>query len=70
MPVVLLREKSSGRTFYVMNTHNPANVGGNAAGWRAKAIAIEKRKIISLRAPVVRCSSPATSTTARRRSAR
>ncbi len=50
MPVVLLREKSSGRTFYVMNTHNPANVRGNAAGWRAKAIAIQKRKIISLRA--------------------
>ena len=32
MPVVLLREKSSGRTFYIMNIHNPANVRGNAAG--------------------------------------
>ncbi len=50
VPVVLLREKSSGRTVYVMNVHNPANVQGPAATYRARAIAIEKQKIIDLRA--------------------
>jgi endonuclease/exonuclease/phosphatase family metal-dependent hydrolase len=50
VPVVLLREKSSGRTVYVMNVHNPANTQGNAATYRARAIAIEKQKIIDLRA--------------------
>jgi len=50
VPVVLLREKSSGRTVYVMNVHNPANTQGNAATYRARAIAIEKQKIIELRA--------------------
>jgi endonuclease/exonuclease/phosphatase family metal-dependent hydrolase len=47
---VLLRERSSGRTFYVMNVHNPADVQGPAASYRARAIAIEKQKIIDLRA--------------------
>ena len=50
VPAVLLREKSSGRTFYVMNVHNPADVQGPAATYRARAIAIEKQKIIQLRA--------------------
>jgi endonuclease/exonuclease/phosphatase family metal-dependent hydrolase len=50
VPVALLREKSSGRTVYVMNVHNPANVQGPAATYRARAIAIEKKKIIELRA--------------------
>jgi endonuclease/exonuclease/phosphatase family metal-dependent hydrolase len=50
VPVVLLRQRSTGRTVYVMNVHNPANVQGPAAGYRARAIAIEKRKIIDLRA--------------------
>ena len=50
VPVVLLRERSSGRTVYVMNVHNPADVKGPAAGYRARAIAIEKQKIIDLRA--------------------
>ena len=31
VPAVLLREKSSGRTAYFLNVHNPANVRGNAA---------------------------------------
>ena len=47
---MLLREKSTGRTAYFLNTHNPANVRGNAAHYRAQAIAIEKAKIIQLRA--------------------
>jgi endonuclease/exonuclease/phosphatase family metal-dependent hydrolase len=50
VPAVLLRERSSGRTVYVMNVHNPANTKGNAAVYRARAVAIEKQKIISLRA--------------------
>jgi endonuclease/exonuclease/phosphatase family metal-dependent hydrolase len=50
VPVVLLRQKSSGRTAYFLNVHNPADVRGNAAGWRAKAIQIERQKIIELRA--------------------
>ena len=50
VPAVLLRHKASGRTFYVMNVHNPANTRGNAAGYRARAIAIEKQKIVQLRA--------------------
>ncbi len=50
VPAVLLREKATGRTAYFMNVHNPANTKGNAAGYRARAINIEKQKIISLRA--------------------
>jgi endonuclease/exonuclease/phosphatase family metal-dependent hydrolase len=50
VPVALLREKSSGRTVYVMNVHNPANTQGPAATYRARAIAIEKKKIVELRA--------------------
>jgi endonuclease/exonuclease/phosphatase family metal-dependent hydrolase len=50
VPAVLLREKSSGRTAYFLNVHNPANVRGDAAKYRARAIAIEKQKIIDLRA--------------------
>jgi endonuclease/exonuclease/phosphatase family metal-dependent hydrolase len=46
----LFRERSTGRTFYMMNVHNPANTEGNAAPYRARAIAIEKQKIIDLRA--------------------
>jgi endonuclease/exonuclease/phosphatase family metal-dependent hydrolase len=49
VPAVLLRQKSSGRTAWFLNVHNPANVKGNAAGWRAKAIQIEKNKMIELR---------------------
>jgi endonuclease/exonuclease/phosphatase family metal-dependent hydrolase len=50
MPVAYFRERATGRTFYVMNTHNPANTKGNAAGYRARAINIEKAKMIDLRA--------------------
>jgi endonuclease/exonuclease/phosphatase family metal-dependent hydrolase len=50
VPAALLKEKATGRTFYMLNVHNPANVYGNAAKWRAQAIAIEKKKVIDLRA--------------------
>ncbi len=49
IPVVLLREKASGRTAYFINTHNAADVRGNAKKYRQQAIAIEKAKIIDLR---------------------
>ena len=50
IPAVLLRERATGRTAYFLNTHNASDVRGNAARYRAQAIAIEKRKIIELRA--------------------
>jgi endonuclease/exonuclease/phosphatase family metal-dependent hydrolase len=50
VPAVLLRERSSGRTVYVLNVHNPANTRGDAARYRARAVAIEKQKMIDLRA--------------------
>ncbi|HEX2893989.1 MAG TPA: peptidoglycan DD-metalloendopeptidase family protein [Marmoricola sp.] len=52
MPVVLLRDRATGLTAYFMNVHNPASgVGyGDQAAHRAQAIAIERQKIIDLRA--------------------
>lgn len=52
MPVVRLRQKSSGREAYFINVHNPANTADypHQESWRAKAIAIERQKIIDLRA--------------------
>jgi endonuclease/exonuclease/phosphatase family metal-dependent hydrolase len=49
VPAVLLRERATGRTAYFISVHNPANIGGNHAGWRAKAIKIERNKVIELR---------------------
>jgi len=52
IPVVLLRDRMTGRTAYFINTHNPASgVGyGDQAANRAQAIAIERAKIVELRA--------------------
>ena len=52
MPIVLLRDRQTGRTAYFINVHNPASgVGyGDQAANRAQAIAIERAKIIELRA--------------------
>jgi endonuclease/exonuclease/phosphatase family metal-dependent hydrolase len=52
MPVVLLRERATGRTAWFINVHNPASgVGyGNMAANRAQAIALERQKVIDLRA--------------------
>ncbi|RLV50709.1 endonuclease/exonuclease/phosphatase family protein [Nocardioides mangrovicus] len=38
MPRVLLRDKLTGVSFWVTSYHNPANVFGNAAGFRATAV--------------------------------
>ncbi|MBW8752334.1 MAG: peptidoglycan DD-metalloendopeptidase family protein [Propionibacteriales bacterium] len=52
MPVVLLRERVTGRTAWFINVHNPASgVGyGDQTSHRAEAIAIERAKVIELRA--------------------
>jgi len=52
IPIVLLRDRATGRTAYFMNTHNAASwVGyGDQSAHRAQAIAIERAKIIELRA--------------------
>ena len=50
VPAVLLRERATGRTAWFLNVHNPADVRGKAARYRARAIAIERAKIIALRA--------------------
>jgi len=51
MPVVLLRQKSTGRTAYVINVHNPASIKkyGNQTKWRKAAIAVERATIVELR---------------------
>ena len=52
MPVVELRERATGRTAWFINVHNAASgVGwGNMDANRAQAIAIEKAKVVELRA--------------------
>ncbi|KAK1826736.1 hypothetical protein QBC39DRAFT_376268 [Podospora conica] len=42
--------QASGRTAYFLNVQNPANGKGPAAKWRSQAIAIERKKIVELRA--------------------
>lgn len=50
MPVVQLRERSTGLTAYFMNVHNPASLAqyGDQSAWRAKGIAIERAKVTEL----------------------
>lgn len=52
VPVVLLRQRSTGRTAYFINVHNPASgVGyGDQTAHRREAIALERAKVIELRA--------------------
>ncbi len=52
MPVVLLRHRATGKEAYFINVHNPASyVGwGNQAHLRRQAIAIERAKVVELRA--------------------
>lgn len=48
MPHVLLRHRESGRQVWFGNYHNPANVAGNAAGWRNQATRLEAELAVSL----------------------
>lgn len=38
MPYVLLQHRASGQRVWVLSAHNPADVRGNAAHWRAEAV--------------------------------
>jgi len=49
IPLVQLRAKKTGMAFWVLNTHNPADVHGNAAKWRAESVRRELKRIQSLR---------------------
>lgn len=48
-PLVLLQNVHTGQEVYVMNTHNPANVRGDALQWRNQAVAVEAALITRLR---------------------
>lgn len=52
MPYVLLRDRTTGRTAYVINVHNPASTGRypNQGKWRREAIRRERQLMINLRA--------------------
>ncbi|MEO9325977.1 endonuclease/exonuclease/phosphatase family protein [Nocardioides sp. C4-1] len=41
MPYVLLEHRETGRRVWVGNFHNPANIGGDHAGWRQRALELE-----------------------------
>lgn len=48
MPQVLLRHRTTRQLVWIGNFHNPANVVGNAAGHRARAVDIEARLVREL----------------------
>ena len=49
VPAALLKQKATGRTAWFLNVHNASNARGDAAVWRARAIRIERAKVIELR---------------------
>lgn len=56
MPYVLLQHRDSGRRVWFLNVHNPADVRGDARGFRARAISAEAALVTRLSAsgvPVV-----------------
>jgi hypothetical protein len=50
IPLVQLRSRSTGKLFWILNTHNPADVHGPAGHWRAKSLKRELKAIHRLRA--------------------
>ncbi|MBD8868207.1 peptidoglycan DD-metalloendopeptidase family protein [Nocardioides donggukensis] len=52
MPYVLLQDKQTGRTAYVINVHNPATTPSHpgSAKWRVEALKRERQLVIDLRA--------------------
>ena len=48
-PIVQLRNNATGQLVWVLNTHNPANVAGDAQRWRDQAERIQAAKINDLR---------------------
>ena len=49
IPLVKLKSKKNGATFWVLNTHNPADVHGNAGRWRAESVRRQLKRIHRLR---------------------
>ena len=49
IPLVQLRSRTNGKTFWILNTHNPADVHGNAGKWRAESVRREIKRIHRLR---------------------
>ncbi|WP_027861719.1 endonuclease/exonuclease/phosphatase family protein [Marmoricola sp. URHB0036] len=49
IPLVQLRARSNGKTFWILNTHNPADTHGNAGRWRAESVRRELKRIRKLR---------------------
>jgi murein DD-endopeptidase MepM/ murein hydrolase activator NlpD/endonuclease/exonuclease/phosphatase family metal-dependent hydrolase len=50
MPVVRLRSKATGADVVVISVHNPADIGGNFARYRAEAISRERAYVAKVRA--------------------
>jgi hypothetical protein len=49
IPLVELRSKTTGKRFWILNTHNPADTHGNAGRWRAESVRRELKRIHKLR---------------------
>jgi endonuclease/exonuclease/phosphatase family metal-dependent hydrolase len=49
VPLVELRSKTNGKAFWVLNTHNPADVHGGAGKWRAESVRRQLKRIHRLR---------------------
>ena len=49
IPLVELRSRTTGKRFWVLNTHNPADTHGNAGRWRAESVRRELKRIHKLR---------------------
>ena len=49
IPLVKLRSRTNGKAFWILNTHNPADVHGNAGKWRAESVRRELKRIHRLR---------------------
>ncbi len=49
VPLVQLRSKTNGKAFWILNTHNPADVHGAAGKWRAISVRRELKLIHRLR---------------------
>ena len=49
IPLLKLKSKTNGKAFWILNTHNPADVHGSAARWRAESLRRELKRIHRLR---------------------
>ena len=49
IPLVQLKSRTNGKTFWILNTHNPADVHGHAGRWRAESVRRELKRIHRLR---------------------